>query len=972
MMRGSGPTQRRRLVRALDELTVRWATNNLPASCRWLLNTQLLFLRKSREPTAKQFDDEEWLRAVQDDDWQQDIAEDDVDSYGDEVEADAAVPMEGVQAAGERRSSVAVRPIQIGEFLRRWVSRRLLALSRGDINSVTHAMRQLGVGMPGGAEALATFHQLLHEAWSEGTVDRVLARIKIDERNCYGSLEWPAIREATRAALPKHLPVLCWKHAAASEAKQPGAPAAAKDRVAEQGDVDGSVECSVALGNIATKTWQSIHAMQRSGALPWATSRPDGPTEAMAEFDERQTRAAAWAALEPAQRRSSEGSKTMIPDPRHEIQGSGGIADFWYLDDGDVLIDARLVPVYLAAFDRFNPEAGSTRNRPKTEVVYYMSEDVLREHEAELRLAEVRDLATIRTAHDPGLTLGVAIGPRDAIEAQLRNKAEVLRAMQERVAIVQDVQTEHVLNRESLGVGRVNHILRVHGHDALRPGGALAAFDARTRVELDRLFPGLTEESHSQASLGPSVGGLGWRRASEIARPANLGALIMAEPKVKSMAASAAHAGLLPAGQLEERLAAKIRRVEEAYLGSLDETERRQALELLQKAREASAEHWARIAGGHGEAARPPIAPAAQLDEEEGSGVRAEADDEEEDSHSRSRRLTPQHLQRELSKLVDRTRLRGLEGTLRRQCNWDQLDALKDMRHAEISHKWLWHLDSRRGSVLAPCDYVSSVQRRLGARLHEREAACRLCGAHLDPGLVHADCCDRAGATRGHYAVVRALVRGLRLADPATTTEPRGLTTMQSRPADILTAAALPGRSAALDVCVAAPSGSRAAGDAAEAAFRRKLRRYRREIPELAAAGIAFRPLVWTCNGRPHPAVTRTLAFAAELAANRSDQDVAPGQLRSRWRHEIQVALQRRRAAMMRAVLPRPSDGANWLLTGASGAVPCSVGRLAPLVLDEDEGEGEHAAHQDEGDVHPELRDAELDESDAGSDASGD
>ena len=273
MMRGSGPTQRRRLVRALDELTVRWATNNLPASCRWLLNTQLLFLPKSREPTAKQFDDEEWLRAVQDDVWQQDIAEDDVDSYGDEVEADAAVPMEGVQAAGERRSSVAVRPIQIGEFLRRWVSRRLLALSR---------------------------------------------------------------------------------------------------------DVDGSVECSVTLGNIATKTRQSIHAMQRSGALPWATSRPDGPTEAMAEFDERQTRAAAWAALEPAQRRSSEGSKTMIPDPRHEIQGSGGIADFWYLDDGDVLIDARLVPVYLAAFDRFNPEAGSTRNRPKTEVVYYMSEDVLR------------------------------------------------------------------------------------------------------------------------------------------------------------------------------------------------------------------------------------------------------------------------------------------------------------------------------------------------------------------------------------------------------------------------------------------------------------------------------------------------------------------------------------------------------------------------------------------------------------------
>ena len=31
-----------------------------------------------------------------------------------------------------------------------------------------------------------------------------------------------------------------------------------------------------------------------------------------------------------------------------------------------------------------------------------------------------------------------------------------------------------------------------------------------------------------------------------------------------------------------------------------------------------------------------------------------------------------------------------------------------------MSHKWLWHLDSRRGTVMAPCDYLANVQRRLG------------------------------------------------------------------------------------------------------------------------------------------------------------------------------------------------------------------------------------------------------------------
>eukprot|EP00973_Karenia_brevis_P052147 7245291-Karenia_brevis.AAC.1 len=36
----------------------------------------------------------------------------------------------------------------------------------------------------------------------------------------------------------------------------------------------------------------------------------------------------------------------------------------------------------------------------------------------------------------------------------------------------------------------------------------------------------------------------------------------------------------------------------------------------------------------------------------------------------------------------------------------------------------------------------------------------------------------------------------------------------------------------------------------------------------------------------------------------------------SRWRHEIQIAILRRRAAMHRAVLPKLSAFEQWLLTG--------------------------------------------------------
>ena len=88
----------------------------------------------------------------------------------------------------------------------------------------------------------------------------------------------------------------------------------------------------------------------------------------------------------------------------------------------------------------------------------------------------------------------------------------------------------------------------------------------------------------------------------------------------------------------------------------------------------------------------------------------------------------------------------------------------------------------------------------------------------------------------------------------------RALTSTLAGPTNILTTAAVPGRSAALDVCIASPNSAVAGNDATVAAFRRKLWHYRREIPELAAAGISYRPMVWTCAGRPHPAVTRTMA----------------------------------------------------------------------------------------------------------------
>ena len=198
-----------------------------------------------------------------------------------------------------------------------WVSRRLLKVNKADIERVTGAMRQLGVGTPGGAEALAIFQQCLHDLWRSGDVEAPFARIKIDEKNCFGMLEWPGVREATSAALPRHFPVTCWKHAAASFVEQSGVEAKHKDRGAEQGDVDGPLECSLTMGKISSLARHAVHDKQRRGELPWiGTASGEQLQEAEHDFDQRRVRHRAWSNIAPLARRSGSGNNAIILTPR--------------------------------------------------------------------------------------------------------------------------------------------------------------------------------------------------------------------------------------------------------------------------------------------------------------------------------------------------------------------------------------------------------------------------------------------------------------------------------------------------------------------------------------------------------------------------------------------------------------------------------------------------------------------------------
>ena len=90
-----------------------------------------MFLRRDRDPVDKGFDDMDWLAT---------LSEEDVTNEA---------PCRAKDGEPTSVSKPRVRPIQMGEYIRKWVmSKRFLRLNAGDVSKTMEAVRQLGVGIP--------------------------------------------------------------------------------------------------------------------------------------------------------------------------------------------------------------------------------------------------------------------------------------------------------------------------------------------------------------------------------------------------------------------------------------------------------------------------------------------------------------------------------------------------------------------------------------------------------------------------------------------------------------------------------------------------------------------------------------------------------------------------------------------------------------------------------------------------------
>ena len=453
------------------------------------------------------------------------------------------------------------------------------------------------------------------------------------------------------------------------------------------------------------------------------------------------------------------------------------------------------------------------------------------------------------------------------------------------------------------------------------------------------------------------------RRARDVALPAVVASRAMARAKVQQLDAELAKAGLLRAGRLLGEHDAAARRAVGMLRAELGGAEAAQVEGFVAEAADAAAAAWARrMDGKGGEAAAPRaqwaafaederVAPAGGAEEPLGGGAAAgsgpfgSGDDgvdalPERPGAGGGSRLTVTGVQRQLSILVDNSRLRRLVEGLEAAGRFSDMRRLQELRDPSVDHSWVRRLDFCEGPVLREDDYSLCLQLRLGASVVPDSYECPECGGLVDCRLSHSTCCAKAERTKGHYAVVRAVFERMREVDSGASLEQRGLVEAEpgARPGDIFTTAAVPNREAAVDVTIVSPEAAAAGSDCVATAHRGKFARYRAAVAEWGDAGPRLQPLVWSCEGRAHPDVERVMAFCAKALARRAS--TSPRDVLRRWRADI-GALAARRARMARRCLPAHAARASWVVHGLvgdeAGGQRAALGALGDYLAGADE-----------------------------------
>ena len=168
-----------------------------------------------------------------------------------------------------------VRPIAVGETIRRLVGKVLCHATRDDSNQYFWPL-QVGVGVKlGGEAAVHTARQ-----WAErnaGTADKVL--LKVDFQNAFNSVDRFALLSETRAAFPGLACWVDWCYPSSDLASTPFRQAGAYNKVTPLGPCCFLRPCSQRCGRLHSAPWSFVFRtwmMQCSPAEPTQWLLPSG------------------------------------------------------------------------------------------------------------------------------------------------------------------------------------------------------------------------------------------------------------------------------------------------------------------------------------------------------------------------------------------------------------------------------------------------------------------------------------------------------------------------------------------------------------------------------------------------------------------------------------------------------------------------------------------------------------------------
>ena len=144
---------------------------------------------------------------------------------------------------------------------------------------------------------------------------------------------------------------------------------------------------------VAAEARGSIAARQVGGTLPWS-----GVNDSAEEQRLQADHAARLQESANFQLGTPQKSSLVLMTRCTCLQKSGGLAEKWYMDDGDIVCHPILVLPFLQDCDVANARVGAERNPLNTEVVYYVND--LDAAPSKWRNGDVRSLAKTSAVTD--------------------------------------------------------------------------------------------------------------------------------------------------------------------------------------------------------------------------------------------------------------------------------------------------------------------------------------------------------------------------------------------------------------------------------------------------------------------------------------------------------------------------------------------------------------------------------------------